>query len=706
MFKPPIPRPENGAKAAPKPQNGAASKKRLVVACGGCRTKKIKCSADRPACSNCLRLNIPCEYPIVRNRGSRFGYREMMKKRLEALQRYVQFDPSAVTPPRPLTELSVDDLFKRMEHAPLESPSRTGRGSSLFEDSLPPMEIQLHLAELYFTYIHGQTYLFLHRPTFMEKLRQGRVSSALVLALCGLSARYSRHPRLTANQTKAEAYSAGEQITDRARSAIFHEIFDQTPTLETLQALIMVIQHDFFKYRGGKTMMYISLATRLAGNLGFNLDVYPAGSTWVDQECQRRTCWSLLVLDRLAHSSPAWTIQFQREDYIHLQLPCRGSNYENDIPVTTPTLGQLEEAQRKGEPLASADALGVSAYLVQAVMVWCDINKYVMTRQELPPWDATTPFASLRQQLDRVRSNLPPRFQYSKDRLIELHSENHFGQFIHLHALFYLSDCMLHRCVTHYSRIRGAPPEFFSEAARRALASANDMSTMVSDMLHTDDQFIIAPFVAFAIFTVSGIHIANSFSDDEELATKAKQNLAMNLKILVPLREYWYSVGMWCDILKDRYTRRSSQPHIEGEDTLVEDPGSPPLPYVPQDLIASSESASSSSTNNESPHFTTDAPSQVKNEAVEDNLEKTWEIALNKPIVDAINNVLPYSRGVSKNTNAPKSKAPSAAPTAPASPSQFADIFLGSTLPAESQFDGIFDQMTTDWYTDLQKLMG
>lgn len=64
-------------------------RKKLVVACIGCRKKKIKCSADRPACTNCLRLNIPCEYPVIRNRGSRFGYMEMLNRRMQHLEKYI-----------------------------------------------------------------------------------------------------------------------------------------------------------------------------------------------------------------------------------------------------------------------------------------------------------------------------------------------------------------------------------------------------------------------------------------------------------------------------------------------------------------------------------------------------------------------------------------------------------------------------------------
>ena len=88
---------------ADKEKKQAKEKKKLIVACIGCRKKKIKCSSDRPACSNCLRLNIPCEYPVIRNRGSRFGYMEMLNRRMQHLEKYIncssnpQYHPQFVT---------------------------------------------------------------------------------------------------------------------------------------------------------------------------------------------------------------------------------------------------------------------------------------------------------------------------------------------------------------------------------------------------------------------------------------------------------------------------------------------------------------------------------------------------------------------------------------------------------------------------------
>lgn len=36
---------------------------------------------------------------------------------------------------------------------------------------LPPLELQIHLAEVYFEYLYGQAYFLLHKPSFMRRLR-------------------------------------------------------------------------------------------------------------------------------------------------------------------------------------------------------------------------------------------------------------------------------------------------------------------------------------------------------------------------------------------------------------------------------------------------------------------------------------------------------------------------------------------------------
>lgn len=65
-----------------------------------------------------------------------------------------------------------------------------GHGS---EDSiavqLPPLNVCLHLATLYFDYVHDQLHSIFHRPSFMADVAVEKVSPVIMFAMVALAAR-------------------------------------------------------------------------------------------------------------------------------------------------------------------------------------------------------------------------------------------------------------------------------------------------------------------------------------------------------------------------------------------------------------------------------------------------------------------------------------------------------------------------------------
>lgn len=666
----PLPHPPP-AKAKTKGRRAASSdkekkldkdRKKLVVACTGCRKKKIKCSADRPACTNCLRLNIPCEYPVVRNRGSRFGYMEMLNRRMQHLEKYIncstnpEYRPQFVSihqkAPLDLNHILTGTL--RVESAKnttsgytsIKPTSDQGQnaeslitqlGPSLRKEltpparespneqdaDLPPEDIVLHLVELYFRHVHGQTYSFLHKPTFIPRIKEGKVNRTLLLAICGLTARYSRHPSITSTTP----HEAGEKFIAAARKALSEE-FDE-PTLETAQAVIIIVQHDFFRSKGKKSMIYVSLAIRMATTLGLHIEPQNTEMSFREREERRRTYWSLIVLDRLAHSGPHWQVHL-RTDTLNLQLPCKDYYYENNIPVITETLSGTAPLsigagvrEDSSSPLLRKGELGLYAFTVIVTILWCDINKYVMEEfrsEKIPPWKEGSTYHSLEKRLQQIFSSLPKAYQYSRENLIALDTLNKGSMLVHLHAELVFSLCYLSRSMYpfNYSKMKfheTPPAAFIERAAINIMTSANAQSAMIEDVLAMED-FHMAPFIGFGVFTLSSVHIANSYSQDPAVASAARNNLALNLKFLVIMREYWYSVGVWCIILKDRYFQKAKRRKIQSQHDSYEKyamtassvgiiesipdhqnvdenkttdafsrPGTPPLAYAPEDTI-------------------------------------------------------------------------------------------------------------------------
>ncbi|KAI9315334.1 hypothetical protein BX666DRAFT_1817538, partial [Dichotomocladium elegans] len=62
-------------------------RKRLAQACDICRRKKVKCDGIKPTCTNCHKSGRECTYnPVVKKRGPRQGYIEMLEKRLDKME--------------------------------------------------------------------------------------------------------------------------------------------------------------------------------------------------------------------------------------------------------------------------------------------------------------------------------------------------------------------------------------------------------------------------------------------------------------------------------------------------------------------------------------------------------------------------------------------------------------------------------------------
>ena len=183
-------------------------RKRLPLACIACRRKKIRCSGEKPACRHCLRSRIPCVYKVTtRKAAPRTDYMAMLDKRLKRMEeRIIKIIPkeeqdlttvvrAQVKPPlpgatpakpatkkRPAEEAFSSDLDAWAQSTsvgsqgvlPISLKAQENEEIKLLKegaDALPPMDIQEHLAEVFFDNLYGQAYHVLHKPSYMAKLK-------------------------------------------------------------------------------------------------------------------------------------------------------------------------------------------------------------------------------------------------------------------------------------------------------------------------------------------------------------------------------------------------------------------------------------------------------------------------------------------------------------------------------------------------------
>lgn len=190
---------------------------------------------------------------------------------------------------------------------------------------LPPRSVLLKLVEIYFTHVNNQTYGFLHRPTFLRHIEEGKVPDGLLYSICAISARFSTThappplPRQSSKETPA--YHAGEPYAIEARKLALRE-FDK-PTVQNVQTLLLLALHDFGSQKGQKAWMFAGMAIRMASALRLNREIdgdaigaenstegeeskltygLPERAlrekvSWTEREVRRRTFWACFIMD-------------------------------------------------------------------------------------------------------------------------------------------------------------------------------------------------------------------------------------------------------------------------------------------------------------------------------------------------------------------------------------------------------------------------
>ncbi|OCT53126.1 putative C6 transcription factor [Cladophialophora carrionii] len=603
-------------------------RKRLPLACIACRRKKIRCSGEKPACKHCLRARIPCVYKVTtRKAAPRTDYMAMLDKRLKRMEdRVIRVIPkdelpdlsstgrASVRPPIPgqapkkekeqPKKRSADEAFTQelsdwrnsREKTTLLDPTaglrkqREGENKLFIEgsESLPPQHIQEHLAEVFFDCVYGQSYLLLHKPSFMRKLKAGTIPPVLILAVCAISARFSTHPQVSTEP----AFLRGEQWATPARRIVEKRHYE--PNITILTAMLMLGLHYFGTCEGGLSWSFGGQAMRMgyALQLHRELDHDPLGRnqiannaneskkgpkppelSFTDREIRRRTMWACYLMDTF-NSSGTERPSFLNEDYYQIQLPIKESHFQMEVPGPTEDLYGNVPMSNKSSALDTAAAnelaaeakanMGVAAYIVRAVVLWKRIVKYLnlggKDKDPHPIWDPLSQFATLQRQINQLKSSLPEEITYTPENFATHVSERLANQYLFLHIVLAQTSLFLHRFAIptnpshrphhHYYTQQGMPKPFLTSSANIVLESASLISKLIADSTgHT----LTVPFAGYCAYAAATVHVWGIFSKNSALEQQSKDNLRHNYKYLTRMKRYWGMFHYMAESVKDIY---------------------------------------------------------------------------------------------------------------------------------------------------------
>ncbi|KAL9085004.1 MAG: hypothetical protein Q9159_004909 [Coniocarpon cinnabarinum] len=576
-------------------------RKRLPLACIACRRKKIKCSGEKPSCQHCAKSRVPCVYKVTQRRATpRTDYMGMLDKRLKRMEdrvlkivpkSEVENVPRAVLKPAAVSAQAknasnrkrvVDEAFGHdldgwaAEEGQKTDAYRTPKTGSGDErrtatdgaDSLPSKDMQMHLAEVFFEYIYGQSYFLLHKGRYMLDLKAGTVPPYLNLAVCAVSARFSTHPDLQTDPP----FLRGEQWSKPSQE-IALSVFD-TPNINTLIVLVLLCLHGFGCCQGGRAWMLSGMAHRMSYALRLHKDPEYDGLgseqgarlSFVDREIRRRAMWACFCLDRFT-SSGTERPMFAGERYMQLHLPVRESMYRNEIAGPTEGLDPPEKLVhgkiQDGVMTDPKKNMGIAAYVIRVIALWGRINDYMnqggrLRGDDHPPWSPRSKWNNLREQCDNFLSTLPPRLQYTQENLKTFASEGVANAFLLLHVGFHQSVIFLHRFafpnIAVFNQEKGEPEGFNLSGRQRAQESANNLSDILSEALK---YRMVFPFAGYAAYVSSAVQLYDAFNKNEDIARVSKARLTSNIQYLSRMKKHWGMLHFLTENLKDLYRQHA-----------------------------------------------------------------------------------------------------------------------------------------------------
>lgn len=251
---------------------------------------------------------------------------------------------------------------------------------------LPPKP-QLHsLLEAYFTNVHPlRIFAFVHKPSFMRLLDEGKMTSsadqALLYIMCALGARFYALDYSTNNSPlpRELVQTAGAQWAKTAEEMFFADY--STISVTKLKALLLLHDHEARTGNYAGSFLLTGLIVRMAHALQLNIEpstdimckMEDSSSNEASlRETKRRLMWACFMVDVWAGSGvDQLTILSERD--IKIQLPCNERQFSLQIPCVTECLRRntiLDFIPADDIPEKPSENMGISAYYVRIIDIW------------------------------------------------------------------------------------------------------------------------------------------------------------------------------------------------------------------------------------------------------------------------------------------------------------------------------------------------
>lgn len=423
------------------------------------------------------------------------------------------------------------------------------------------------LIDTYFSRLHGKPYYILDEPATRQRWRDNQLPRYVVNAIHAVTIKYASH--LCGGHNGA-VYSSQEYLA-QCRA----EIDVDEPSIDHLQALLLLTMASFQNGRGKRSYMLLSHAVSMAVALSLHRElpthmrIAPS-----EREGRRRLFWTCYLMDRFMASGSKRPSSISDES-IRLRLPSwlpPGSQVATDgnfFPNGT-SLPYAAGVFNAGQ--------GSGAMLVEIVRVLGITNRYLaaggVKGDSHFPWHAQSTLSKIRSELDYWAASTQDMF----GSLEVLFGQPDSSTLVLSKLIYHLIHCLVYRPFLPVDLAElsgsGQHQSWQIEATNFCFLHANAIAELVE--IGKNMAIIDWPsFVGYCICTAGTIHVhgAHYMSLREgDLFGNSTEFLSREMQQLSDLRFVWAGIQHQRDTLQVVYGSHSQ---------LVKSLANNPIRYSP-----------------------------------------------------------------------------------------------------------------------------
>ncbi|CAM1502737.1 Fc.00g075130.m01.CDS01 [Cosmosporella sp. VM-42] len=494
--------------------------------CTGCRSRKKKCSGERPSCLSCRKRGDACFYAGAPSQGfTAPGSTDWIPAPVlsDATLSVETWAPDGPNGPggggddwmelldNPEIEgwaIPLDQVQEPVETSPRNFglPTPEDPASPPNTTALPSPALLLELVQLYFEKFYH--YLpILHKSTLISKLESNDYDDCHLLLFAIVAVAASAHPNRQIQESKIRWLTEAKGLFSTAIHTADHP-------LQTIQAGNFIIFQTMVLTEYSAAWMTLGEAWRKAVAVGFNVQDGPAQLTlgglgrlpsrdWIKAEECRRSVWMLFIFDR----GMCFPIGLQHaidDRRLRINLPMRDDAFQATTEplteVSIPYASSLDRLITSIQERTRKQSANLLQYIVLAYIFLGRVGEQIYSlesdlEEQKPHLDTLT------SHLLRIRLILP---RSATD--LSAADYDDFTYVVWLNVIMSVSSILLyHKPLQEGETLDGQTD--LSTHWPHCVAAARNTVSMVRDAARASTDIIINPHLSSKLFTCGRILI-------------------------------------------------------------------------------------------------------------------------------------------------------------------------------------------------------